>query len=52
MPLCSVQRGKRTVVPDPLPLAYVVYALKNVANCERPLNKKSDNPDGLPTSGS
>ena len=29
---------KRTVVPDPLPLAYAVYALINVDNCERPLS--------------
>ena len=30
---------KRTVVPDPLPLAYAVYAFINVDNCERPLNE-------------
>ena len=29
---------KRTVVPDPLPLAYAVYAFINVDNCERPLS--------------
>ena len=28
---------KRTVVPDPLPLAYSLYAFINVDNCERPL---------------
>ena len=29
------------MVPDPLPLAYAVYAFINVDNCERPLNKLS-----------
>ena len=32
-------RGKkRTLVPDPLPLAYSLYAFINVDNCERPLS--------------
>ena len=29
--------GERTVVPDPLPPAYSLYAFINVDNCERPL---------------
>ena len=34
---CWFPGGKRMVVPDPLPLAYAVYAFINVDNCERPL---------------
>ena len=36
---CWFSGKKRTVVPDPLPLAYAVYAFINVDNCERPLKK-------------
>ena len=32
-------RKKRTVVPDPLPLAYSLCAFINVDNCERPLTQ-------------
>ena len=34
---CLFSGKKRTVVPDPLHLAYAVYAFINVDNCERPL---------------
>ena len=33
------------MVPDPLPLAYAVYAFINVDNCERPLNGSFNSDD-------
>ena len=37
-----IMGGKRTVVPDTLPLAYSLYAFINVDNCERSLKAISN----------